>query len=318
MPHGLMPSRAAAMGRGGDTEVGHLTEGEVVVPRQLAAEPDLREQLIMAFEKAGVPMGRYEVGGTDDSRNPETGMREYFGRMGGRAGGGVGQGTGSTGAERGGDSQVGRDAASDTGRPGGGPSGNPDAGATAAGRVASAERDAGRGALSAVGRDPRNVGEQMAANLAMGGDAGWFSQERRDLPMSRKDKVNSVAARVLGAIFGVGGWAHTDQARAWNAGRMAAGEPHHNPETGVWTSRDWRGLDPRTWHPGPSRPTPEGHGGGGEPGELPPIEDDEAAATGFHTPPPNTGPAVAPLAPLASPAVTPPAEEPSWVRYLNA
>ena len=78
MPHGLMPSHAAAMGRGGDTEVGHLTEGEVVVPRKLAAEPDLRAQLIQAFERAGVPMGRYTVGGRDDSRNPETGMREYY------------------------------------------------------------------------------------------------------------------------------------------------------------------------------------------------------------------------------------------------
>ena len=110
MPHGLMPNRAAAMGRGGDDQVGHLTSGEVVVPRQLAAEPDLRAELMQAFEKAGVPMGRYEVGGRDDSRNPQTGMREYFFGPGDQPGPNSGRGGGSRGPA------------------GGSPSGGPDSG----------------------------------------------------------------------------------------------------------------------------------------------------------------------------------------------
>ena len=76
MPH---PRKLAEMGRGGDTEVGHLTEGEVVVPPELAGKSDVRQQLLEAFSRAGIDIGRYTVGGEDDSRNPRTGMREFYG-----------------------------------------------------------------------------------------------------------------------------------------------------------------------------------------------------------------------------------------------
>ena len=98
---GLMPKHLAAMGRGGDDEVAHVTTGELVVPERVQQQPDIRAKLIEAFERAGIPIGRYTVGGKDDSRNPATGMREY--RVDGHAGaghggsGGYGGGGGSGG-----------------------------------------------------------------------------------------------------------------------------------------------------------------------------------------------------------------------------
>ena len=81
--------RLAGMGRGGDTMVGHLTPGEVVLPADVLAQPGVRAGVGRAFWQAGVPMGRYTVGGRDDSRNPRTGMREYaIGDPGGIGGGG--------------------------------------------------------------------------------------------------------------------------------------------------------------------------------------------------------------------------------------
>ena len=101
---GLMPHsrKLAEMGRGGDTEIGHLTEGEVVLPPEVAGQSDVRRQLLEAFSRAGIDIGRYTVGGEDDSINPRTGMREYRGRGAenegddrGFGGGGPGSGQGS-------------------------------------------------------------------------------------------------------------------------------------------------------------------------------------------------------------------------------
>lgn len=74
-------------GRRGDTTVGHLTPGEVVVPKAVLAIPGIEEALRHGFEEAGVDWSRYEVGGEGDSRNPETGAREY-GHEGDNPGGG--------------------------------------------------------------------------------------------------------------------------------------------------------------------------------------------------------------------------------------
>ena len=114
---GLMPKRMADMGRRGDTEIGHLTPGEVVVPDAVLSQGDIRQRLEQAFGGAGMRFGRYEVGGMDDSRNPETGMREYFGQ-----GEGVG-GSGNDGAPGGagpGDNSGGGSSGGDGGGPGGG------------------------------------------------------------------------------------------------------------------------------------------------------------------------------------------------------
>ena len=93
--------RMARMGRGTDSEIGHLTPGEVVVPREVLAQMGTQESLRRGFAAAGIDMGRYTVGGGDDSRNPRTGMREY------RVDGHEGAGHGGTGEYGGGDGDTG-------------------------------------------------------------------------------------------------------------------------------------------------------------------------------------------------------------------
>ena len=78
-----MRRRAAAdalalAGRRGDRAVGHLTPGEMVVPKALLdRDPALKRTIIAALGAAGLDWRRYEVGGADDSINPATGLREF-------------------------------------------------------------------------------------------------------------------------------------------------------------------------------------------------------------------------------------------------
>lgn len=60
-------------GRGGDKTIGHLTPGEIVIPKS-AQTPDL---LAHAKQTLGHRFGRYQVGGKDDSVNPKTGAKEF-------------------------------------------------------------------------------------------------------------------------------------------------------------------------------------------------------------------------------------------------
>ncbi|MEQ8736704.1 MAG: hypothetical protein RIC29_17410 [Rhodospirillaceae bacterium] len=66
----------ALQGRGGDTEVAHLTPGEVVAPHQLQTA-DVMSALQMAAINAGVDVNRYTVGARENSLNPETGLKEF-------------------------------------------------------------------------------------------------------------------------------------------------------------------------------------------------------------------------------------------------
>jgi hypothetical protein len=66
----------AQQGRRGDTEIGHLTPGEMVIPKRVMTL-ELRRELDRAFAENGLDQGRYTVGGKDDSINPKTGMREF-------------------------------------------------------------------------------------------------------------------------------------------------------------------------------------------------------------------------------------------------
>jgi len=98
MPDQMMPPpQAADMGRNGDTTVGHLTPGEVVVPVDLQT-PQLMAALMEAL---GPDFGRYQVGGDDDSINPQTGMPE-FGYDDGGYGSESNPGGGVSGADTGG------------------------------------------------------------------------------------------------------------------------------------------------------------------------------------------------------------------------
>lgn len=90
---------AAGMGRGGDTMLGHLTPGEVVIPRGR-----MTPKLMAAFLEAmdGADPGEFVVGGAGNKRNPMTGAPEYFDRgdpesgAGDYGGLGMGEAPGST------------------------------------------------------------------------------------------------------------------------------------------------------------------------------------------------------------------------------
>lgn len=71
----------AEKGRYGDTEIAHVTPGEVVVPVPMQT-PEVRNVLERTFAGHGVPMERYTVADIDsdsnpNSINPETGQPEY-------------------------------------------------------------------------------------------------------------------------------------------------------------------------------------------------------------------------------------------------
>jgi len=87
----------ASMGRRGDTEVGHLTNGEMVVPRE-AQTPSVIRAIKQGMNEAGLDFGQYVVGHRN-SMNPSTGLPEF----GGYEGGGTDMGGGDYGGGGAGD-----------------------------------------------------------------------------------------------------------------------------------------------------------------------------------------------------------------------
>jgi len=77
MPPGEMPEEAAA-GAGGDTVLGHLTPGEVVIPKELMSNSTVQKSITSIFEEAGIPMETYIVGSEENQINAETGHPEFF------------------------------------------------------------------------------------------------------------------------------------------------------------------------------------------------------------------------------------------------
>lgn len=68
----------AKKGRGTDTVLGHLTKGELVIPREMLASKELKKVLKKAFDAAEADMDAYIVGNAKNSINPETGHPEFF------------------------------------------------------------------------------------------------------------------------------------------------------------------------------------------------------------------------------------------------
>jgi hypothetical protein len=65
-----------SLGRNGDNTVGHLTDGEIVIPRQVVDEdPSVLTPFIRAMTKRGDNWRRFVVGQGD--RNPRTGVQEF-------------------------------------------------------------------------------------------------------------------------------------------------------------------------------------------------------------------------------------------------
>lgn len=66
----------ALQGRGGDTEVAHVTPGEIVLPKSLQT-PEVLAALREAAEEAGMPVDQLRVGSNRNSINPDTGQSEF-------------------------------------------------------------------------------------------------------------------------------------------------------------------------------------------------------------------------------------------------
>lgn len=75
-----MMQNMAAMGRNGDTQLAHVSPGEMMVPRQvLDNNPRLNSGINSAIMDMGGDPNRYRVGNQDNSINPMTGQPEFFG-----------------------------------------------------------------------------------------------------------------------------------------------------------------------------------------------------------------------------------------------
>ena len=69
----------AQLGRAQDTFLGHLSQDEVVIPKELLqASPELEDMIRNAFEAEGMDYTQYVVGSEENSINPETGLPEFF------------------------------------------------------------------------------------------------------------------------------------------------------------------------------------------------------------------------------------------------
>ena len=67
----------AAQGRGGDTEIAHVTPGEIVLPQPLQT-PAVLDALREAAMRANIPLEQLRVGSGHNSINPQTGQPEFF------------------------------------------------------------------------------------------------------------------------------------------------------------------------------------------------------------------------------------------------
>jgi len=67
----------ALHGRYGDNVIGHLTPGEMVLPRPIADDPVLRRALFNAFDRHEIDPYQYTVGHYQNSINPLTGVPEF-------------------------------------------------------------------------------------------------------------------------------------------------------------------------------------------------------------------------------------------------
>ncbi len=74
-----MQARLLALhGRGGDTEVAHVTPGEVVIPRSLQT-PEVMDAFSSAAARAKISLERLRVGTSENSVNPDTQAPEFYG-----------------------------------------------------------------------------------------------------------------------------------------------------------------------------------------------------------------------------------------------
>jgi hypothetical protein len=64
-------------GRGGDVVLAHMTPGEVVIPAEIAHDPEVFEMLNEVFAMAEIDIAEFTVGDPMNKINPETGYPEF-------------------------------------------------------------------------------------------------------------------------------------------------------------------------------------------------------------------------------------------------
>lgn len=69
----------AEEGRVTDTVMGHLTNGEIVIPLNISTNERAFDQLALMFELSGMDIREYIVGHKQNKINPETGHPEFWG-----------------------------------------------------------------------------------------------------------------------------------------------------------------------------------------------------------------------------------------------
>ena len=67
----------AKQGENGDTTMGHLTPGEVVIPINLLEDPAIKATIMDMFDSREMDMEQYTVGSEANSINPDTGYPEF-------------------------------------------------------------------------------------------------------------------------------------------------------------------------------------------------------------------------------------------------
>ena len=75
---GDVANRMARMGRNGDTELAHVNRDEIIIDRNMARDPRIRNAMAEVFQDNDLDMARYTVGNAANSVNPYTGQREFF------------------------------------------------------------------------------------------------------------------------------------------------------------------------------------------------------------------------------------------------
>jgi len=75
---GDVANRMAQMGRNGDTELAHVNRDEIIIDRNMARDPRIRNAVAEVFQENDLDMARYTVGNDANSINPYTGQREFF------------------------------------------------------------------------------------------------------------------------------------------------------------------------------------------------------------------------------------------------